>query len=133
MKSIMHNKADGTCYLCMLLHNDDSPKMVREEHHAPFGRGIRRISEKYGLKVYLCIPHHQHDAGKEAVHRNATVRRMLDKEAQKAFEQRYPDKDFRKIFGKNYLDDAERQQSCKQEETEGMMSLENPLIGGIDW
>lgn len=134
MKSIMHNKQDGTCYLCMLLHNDYSRKLVREEHHVPFGRGIRKLSERYGLKVYLCIPHHQHDAGEEAVHRNDTVRRLLDKEAQKAFERHYPNLDFREIFGKNLLDDADRQQVCKEkEDVPGLIPLDDPIIGGIDW
>lgn len=134
MKSIMHNKQDGTCYLCILLHNDYSRKLVREEHHVPFGRGIRKLSERYGLKVYLCIPHHQHDAGEEAVHRNDTVRRLLDKEAQKAFERHYPNLNFREIFGKNLLGDADRQQACEEkEDVLGLIPLDNPLIGGIDW
>ena len=134
MKSIMHNKQDGTCYLCMLLHNDYSRKLVREEHHVPFGRGIRKLSERYGLKVYLCIPHHQHDAGEEAVHRNDTIRRLLDKEAQKAFERHYPNLDFRKIFGKNLLDDADRQQACEdKEDVPGLIPLDDPIIDGIDW
>lgn len=134
MKSIMHNKEDGTCYLCMMLHDDYSRKMVREEHHTPFGCGVRRLAEKYGLKVYLCIPHHKYGAGKEAVHQNDAIRRLLDKEAQKAFERHYPNLDFRQIFGKNLLDNADRQQSCKEtEEIPGMILLDDPIIDGIDW
>jgi len=135
MKSIMHNKQDGTCYLCMLLHNDYGKKNPRQEHHVPFGRGIRKLSEKYGLKVYLCIPHHLYDGGEEAVHRNDEVRRMLDKEAQKAFERKYPNLLFLDVFGKNLLDDADRQQACEnpKPEREGFVPLDNPLVGGIDW
>lgn len=135
MKSILHNKADGTCYLCMLLHDDYSRKMVREEHHVPFGRGIRPISERYGLKVYLCISHHRYEGGAEAVHRNNTIRRMLDRKAQEAFEKAYPDKNFREIFGKNYLKETDRQQDCRENESDisGFMLLENPIIGEIGW
>ena len=135
MKSIMHRKEDGTCYLCMLLHNDYSRKSIRQEHHVPFGRGIRKLSEKYGLKVYLCIPHHLYDGGEEAVHRNDEVRRMLDKEAQKAFEKKWPDKDFRQIFGKNLLDESDRQQSFPSNEAEpsGIQILTMPVISDLDW
>ena len=93
----------------------------------PFGRGIRKLSEKYGLKVYLCIPHHLYDGGEEAVHRNDEVRRMLDKEAQKAFEKNWPDKDFRQIFGKNLLDEADRQQSTEEKDISGFLMLSEPV------
>lgn len=105
-KSIMQNKDIGQCYLCRLLHNDYSIKPVREEHHVMGGVANRRLSEQYGLKVYLDPDHHRH--GPEAVHKNAEVAERLHKEAQKAFEKTYPDLDFRKIFGKNYLTENER-------------------------
>ena len=133
MKSIIHNKKDGTCYLCILLHDDYSHKAVREEHHVPFGRGIRPLSEKYGLKVYLCLFHHRYEGGKEAVHRNDEIRRMLDKEAQRAFEKNYPDKNFREIFGKCFLDDADRQQVVKTSNTSGFRLLENIVEWELDW
>lgn len=133
MKSIMHNKSDRTCYLCMMLHDDYSEKIVREEHHVPFGRGIRPLSEKYGLKVYLCLLHHRHDGGEEAVHKNPDIRRMLDKKAQLKFEEMYPDKDFRKIFGKNYLEEADRQQNRGNEKKEGICFLSEPLSYDLGW
>lgn len=104
-KSIMQDKKDGQCYLCRLLHGDYSVKAVREEHHVMGGTANRKLSEKYGLKVYLDPDHHQY--GSEAVHRNAEVAELLHKEAQKAFEKMYPDLSFQKIFGKNYLTDTE--------------------------
>lgn len=52
-KSIMQDKEDGQCYLCRILHGDYSIKPVREEHHVIGGTANRRLSEKYGLKVYL--------------------------------------------------------------------------------
>lgn len=105
-KSIMQNKDIGQCYLCRLLHNDYSIKPVREEHHIMGGTANRRLSEKYGLKVYLDPDHHLY--GPEAVHKNAEVADLLKKEAQKAFEKTYPDLDFMEIFGKNYLTENER-------------------------
>ena len=99
MKSIMHVK-DGTCYLCMKLNQDYSIKPYVEEHHCIGGNGRRPLSEKYGLKVYLCREHHT--IGKQAVHANAEIAAGLKEEAQIFFEQHYPDLDFMSIFSKNY-------------------------------
>lgn len=104
-KSIMQGKDTGTCYLCGLLHKDFSIKSVRQEHHVMGGTANRRLSEKYGLKVYLCLEHHLY--GPEAVHKNAEVAERLHKEAQKVFEKTYPDLNFMEIFGKNYLTENE--------------------------
>ena len=114
MKSIMHDKRDRTCYLCMMLHDDDNMKAVLQEHHIFGGTANRKISEKYGLKVYLCLDHHL--TGTEAVHRNAGVAILLKQEGQRTFQRRYPDMDFMKIFGKSYLaDEDERRQQAYQE------------------
>ena len=114
IKSIMHRKEDKTCYLCMRLHGDYSRHGNLEEHHVMFGSGRRKLSEHYGLKVYLCYAHHTYDGGPEAVHRNDAIRRMLEKDAQRAFEKAYPALNFREIFGKNVLDESERQQVCRK-------------------
>lgn len=98
MKSIMHQK-DGTCYLCKKLYNDYSIKAT-EEHHVMFGPD-RKLSEKYGLKVYLCLPHHR--TSSEAVHQNKEMNILCRRDAQKEFIKKYPDKDWMQIFGKNYL------------------------------
>ena len=98
-KSILHKK-DGTCYLCMMLHEDYRIHPVLHEHHI-FGGANRKHSEEYGLKVNLCIPHHE--TGKEAAHQNAEVAELLHRKGQAAFEKAYPELDFREIFGKNYL------------------------------
>lgn len=98
-KSIMHDKKDKTCYLCILLHGDYTQKLT-QEHHAIFGSGRRQLAEKYGLKVYLCLGHHT--AGKESVHQNREMAELLKQQAQKDFEQRYPDLNFLRIFGRSY-------------------------------
>ena len=100
MKSIMHNKEDGTCYLCMLLNWDYQRRNNLEEHHVFMGPN-KQLSEKYGIKVYLCHEHHTGSA--EAVHVNYEVCRRLQSEGQQAFMKHYPGKDFQKIFGKNYM------------------------------
>ena len=89
----------GFCYLCKLLNGDDFPKQT-QEHHVCFGTANRKQSEKYGLKVYLCLNHHE--IGPAAVHNNHENARILQREAQKVFEKNFPDKSFIEIFGRNY-------------------------------
>jgi len=114
MRSIIQEK-DGTCYLCMILHGDYGQKTV-QEHHVIFGTAGRKLSERYGLKVYLCLFHHTE--GPEAVHNNAKNAKILKERAQKLFTERYPELDWMVIFGKNYMD----QEDCngkQQAETAG--------------
>lgn len=101
MKSIMHDKRDRTCYLCMRLHGDYDTRNGLQEHHVMQGTANRRLSEKYGLKVYLCLQHHLE--GPEAVHKNAEIARMLKQEAEKTFMRKYPSLSFRDVFGISYL------------------------------
>lgn len=100
-KSILHNKMDGTCYLCMLL-NQDYNRRITQEHHVIFGTANRKLSEKYGLKVYLCLEHHE--IGEMSVHRNHEVASILQKQAQKVFEKTHSHEEWMKIFRRNYLD-----------------------------
>lgn len=111
-KSIMHQK-DGTCYLCILLEDNYMIHQMTQEHHGLFGIANRRLSEQYGLKVYLCLEHHT--TGPDAVHKNDAIRRLMDEESQRAFERQYRPKlgkkgareEFRRIFGENYLGEME--------------------------
>lgn len=137
MKSILQDK-DGTCFLCRKLHNDYGIK-VTQEHHVIFGRGKRNLSEKYGLKVYLCLWHHGYDGGTEAVHRNHNIDIMLKRIAQEAFICRWPKLDFREIFGKSYLEEGKvaagkknREQAEGSQMAAGFRVIENGLEG-IDW
>ena len=103
MKSILHDKQSGTCYLCAILHTDFARKTTLEEHHIFGGNPNRKRSEQQGLKVYLCQDHHR--TGAEAVHRpdlNGN-QKLLQEIAQKAFEQKHTREEFIKIFGKSYL------------------------------
>ena len=74
-----------------------------EDHHIFFGQAKRKLSEKYGLKVWLCPTHHR---GTYGVH--GREGHKLDVElkqlGQKAFEYHYGTREeFLKIFGRSYL------------------------------
>lgn len=131
-KSILHNKKDRTCFLCMMLYDDDSYKEILEEHHVFFGRALRKLSEKFGLKVYLCIPHHR--TSKEAVHQNAQVSDMVQAYAQRAFEKKFPEKNFREIFGRYYILEKELAMEIeeKSEPVAGFIPISDGLEG-MEW
>ena len=122
MKSIMQSK-DGRCYLCQLLNGDYSEKPV-EEHHVIFGSSGKRLSEKYGLKVYLCHEHHR--TSKNAVHQNHEMAALIQDKAQRAFEKHYPVLDFMAIFGRNYKLEDETEDE-REEEHYGFISI---IVGG---
>jgi hypothetical protein len=85
----------------MKLNNDYSRRTVLEEHHAVMGTANRKISEHYGLKVYLCPGHHR--LGPAAVHRNLETRRFLERKAQEAFEKKYSHEKWMAEIGRNFL------------------------------
>ena len=92
MKSILQDRETG-CLVCGYPYT--------EEHHVLYGMGNNRmLSEKYGLKVYLCAEHHRGNTG---VHFNKALDNYLKRMAQIKFEEVYKDEDFRKVFGKNYV------------------------------
>lgn len=93
-KSILQTEKE--CYLC------GSQNML-ESHHVYNGNPNRTLSERYGLKVYLC--HYCHNEPPNGVHFNAKINLCLKvKTQQKAMEHYGWDVDtFRSIFGKNYL------------------------------
>ena len=99
-KSILHKK-DGTCYLCMRLHNDYRHHAVLHEHHI-FGGPNRGISEAEGLKVYLCLGHHEFCP--EAVHNNIENMRLLQQDAQREYEKTHTRSEFIELVGRNYLE-----------------------------
>ncbi len=105
-KSILQPK-DGTCYLCMELHDDHRIKLT-EEHHIFFGFANRAISEAEGFKVYLCRAHHRYPVAcdPEAVHDNPHHSRsdhFLKRRAQQEYEKTHSRDAFISLIGKNYL------------------------------
>lgn len=84
MKSIIQKERE--CYVC---HN---PKV--EEHHIFYGTANRKLSEKYGLKVWLCPYHHR---GATGVHFNPKLDDKLKGIAEQRFAEEYP-YDFKRLF-----------------------------------
>jgi hypothetical protein len=88
------------CFICGM----NASLEPLDEHHVFFGAN-RKNSEKYGLKVYI---HHNkcHIFGKDSVHKNAEVDRVLKSIVQKRAMRHYgwSVEDFRKIFGRNYIE-----------------------------
>ena len=93
MKSIIQKDYDS-CFLC-------GTHYWLEEHHIFGGNPNRKKSEKYGLKVMLC--HFCHNEAPFGVHFNQERMLKLHQIGQRAFEEKYPDKDFLKEVGRNYL------------------------------
>jgi len=91
MKSII--QSEKKCFFCGKASN-------LEDHHIFFGTANRKLSEKYGLKVYLCPYHHR---GKGGPHGSFIVNMALKEIAQRKFEETHSREEFRNIFGKSYL------------------------------
>lgn len=91
-KSIMQ---DGKyCYICRKNYNINTT-IGLEEHHV-FGGPLREISEREGLKVYLC--HRHHNEPPNGVHFDAVTRWHLQKDAQRAYDARHNPGDLAKLL-----------------------------------
>lgn len=99
-KSIMQREKE--CYICRELVGAEMslPDTGLEMHHIFGGTANRKLSEKYGLKVWLCHAHHNEPP--EGVHHNKVVMQMLHEEGQLAFERSHPNLSFREIFEMSY-------------------------------
>ena len=91
-KSIIQKEKE--CLICRTTYG-------LHDHHVFYGTANRRLSEKYGLKVWLCMEHH---TGNNGVHRNPKLDSVLKRIGQRKFENRCGSReDFMRIFGRNYL------------------------------
>lgn len=103
----------GECYLCERLG------IVRywtylERHHI-FDGPNKKISEENGFTVRLCVGHHRE--GADAVHRNENMMRLLQRDAQRAYEKSHSREEFFKLMRRNYLEEEHgRQESRNAEE-----------------
>ena len=91
-KSIIQTEKE--CYVCKNTYDLHC-------HHIFFGNGNRKISEKYGLKVWLCPRHH--NLSNEGVHFNKQLDIIIKQIAQKKFEETHSREEFMSIIGRNYL------------------------------
>lgn len=71
-----------------------------EVHHVMSGTANRKLSEKYGLTVWLC---HRHHTGVDGAQYDKEKNQALKQLAQIAFENRYGHDEWMKVFRKNYL------------------------------
>lgn len=104
--SIIENRKE--CYFCRILANVEGYYGPLESkglhrHHIMYGAGRRKLSDQYGLWIYLCYRHHNDPSSEEAVHYNQNLRRYTEKIAQKAFEQKGTREQWMSLFGRNYL------------------------------
>lgn len=97
-KSILQTRRE--CYICRRRYNLVTVRGL-EEHHIFGGSGRRSLSEKYGLKVYLC--HRHHNEPPLGVHYDSQLMRLLQAEGQRAFERDHSREEFVCLFGKNCL------------------------------
>ena len=97
----------GECYLCERLGEPRSWAYL-EKHHI-FDGPNKKISEENGFTVKLCVDHHRE--GPRAVHRNIDMMRLLQRDAQRKYEQSHSRKQFMELIGRNYLEDVP--QNCK--------------------
>lgn len=92
MKSIV--QTNKWCYYCGIANN-------LEEHHIFFGTANRKLSEKFGLKVWLCPEHHRGNTG---VHgNNKALDKKIKQLGQQIFEETHTKEEFIKLFGRNYI------------------------------
>lgn len=82
------------CYFCGTTRN-------LHIHEVFFGTANRQLSIKYGCCVSLCAIHH--NLSNNSVHFNRDMDLNLKRVMQKRFIEVYPELDFLKIFGKNYI------------------------------
>ena len=100
-KSIIQEDREH-CFICG--RNSHADYFGLEEHHIFEGLGRRTLSEKYGLKIYICGGR-CHREGKDSIHKNAQIDRAVKKIAQQKAMEHYgwSTEEFIKIFRKNYI------------------------------
>lgn len=90
-KSIM--QTEKQCYIC-------GAQTGLESHHVLAGTANRKVSEKYGLTVWLC---HRHHTGTDGAQYGKDKNQWLKEEAQKAFERIHSHDEWMRVIGRNYL------------------------------
>lgn len=87
-------QTEKACYIC-------GNTIDLHSHHIFYGQKNHKWSEKYGLKVWLCPPHH--NMSNAGVHLNKALDTEIKQIAQRKFEETHTREEFMKIFGRNYL------------------------------
>ena len=93
MKSIIHNNKE--CFITGCTNG-------LHKHHIFFGTANRKLSEKYGLWIWLTPE--LHNMSNRGVHFDKDLNELCHRTGQLAFERVHGTRDdFVKIFGRNYL------------------------------
>lgn len=87
-------QTEKRCYLC-------DRKTCLERHHVMGGTANRKISEAYGIWVWLC--HDCHTGGKNSAQYDKDTNIRLKQDAQMAFEELHGHDKWMELFMKNYL------------------------------
>ena len=91
-KSIMQ-QGDPRCYMC-------GKTVELERHHVMAGTANRKLSEQFGLWVWLC---HDCHTGTDGAQYNREKGLILKRMAQRAFEARKSHAEWMELFKKNYI------------------------------
>ena len=92
MESVIQSEKE--CFICKTTRNLHC-------HHLYGGNPNRRISEKYGMKIFLCQEHH---TGKNGVHFNRELDLKIKRIGQEVYENKFGSReDFMRLFGRSYL------------------------------
>ena len=99
MESILTTNKE-TCYVCQ--RSLDAYGMRPEVHHIFYGHGLRNVSDRLGLVVYLCPECHR---GTNGVHgkNGKALNYDLKQIAQHTYEETHNREEWMKEIGKNYL------------------------------
>ena len=99
-KSILQDKDDKRCFLCMLEGNYQEQWV--EEHHIYHGNSLRAISEANGFKCNLCLSHQR--IGPKAVHNgNREQDLLLMRICQEEYGKTHTREEFRALIAKSFL------------------------------
>lgn len=98
-KSIIQKEKE--CFVCRMYLGVET-KQNLHRHHVFEGTSNRKQSEKYGMTVWLCAPHH--NMSNDGIHFNKVLDLKVKEYAQSIFEANLGNRDdFRRIFGRSYL------------------------------
>ena len=86
-------RGERRCFLCGRVNNI-------QLHHVIGGTANRKLSDRYGRVVWLCMDDH---TGQDGVHMNREKGDSLKRIAQTAFEERHSHDEWMRLFRKNYL------------------------------
>ncbi len=91
-KSILQDEKQ--CFVCGAVN------VVLQRHHVLHGTAMRRIADKLGLTIWLCVEHHR---GNYSPHHNTELDLRLKRFAQSCYEDKHSRDEWMAKVGRNYL------------------------------